>query len=261
MFFILSKLFWVFARPLNFLFFTALLALLLRAFGLRRLPNFLLAVAGLLFVAIGFTQLPDLLIHQMESRFEAAVPNGKPYGIIVLGGGLSASAANQTSAYHVGESGDRLIHGLELRRRYPDARLIYSGGLGSLSQSGDPETLAAQALVEALYGDTVAIEFESNSRNTWQNAQYVAELIGEDRQRPWLLVTSAFHMPRAMGCFRQAGVNVFPAPADFRADVLQAPYLTGNVAGQFLKLSVLVKEIFGLVAYRLTGRTNTLFPG
>ena len=260
MFFIASKLFWFFTRPLNALFLLALLAGLLALIGRRRLVGWLFALSALAFAALGFTQLPDLLIYRLETHVVAREMPPDPAGIIVLGGGLAAESAAVTGGYHLGEAADRLIKGLELKRHYPAARLIYSGGLSTLLQQGVPETSAARSLVEALYGDTRGIEFESKSRNTWENAVFTARMAGADDKRPWLLVTSAFHMPRALGCFRAAGMNVIPVPTDYRADPFLAPYVTGNMAGQFLKTSIVVKEWIGLLAYWLTGRIETLLP-
>ena len=260
MFFIASKIFWALARPLNVLFLLALVASLFAMAGRRRLAAILIALCAFLFAAIGFTQLPDFLLYQLETHAAQPALPPDPAGIIVLGGGLSAESAARPDSYRMSASADRLIRGLELKRRFPDTRLIYSGGLATLLQQGRPETQAARQIIEALYGDTRGVEFEAKSRNTWENAVFVARMAGADRSRPWILVTSAFHMPRALGCFREAGMNVIAAPADFRAAPLRFPFLTGDSAGQFKMMSILVKEWIGLVAYHLTGRTTEWLP-
>ena len=104
------------------------------------------------------------------------------------------------------------------------------------------------------------MELESRSRTTWENAVEVAAMLGEDRTRPHLLVTSAFHMPRAIGCFRKNGVNVIPVPTDYRAETVRFPFVTDEMPNQFLKASLLMKEYFGLAAYYATGRTDALLP-
>lgn len=261
MFFILSKIFWFIARPLNLLFFAALAAAVLGRLGWRRTARAALIAVALTFACVGFTQLPDWLIHRLESAVEPANLPADPAGIIVLGGGISANAQTDLADYHLGESGDRILRALELKRLYPAARLIYSGGLASIAEIGTPSAYAAQALVRALYGEDLGMELEARSRNTWQNAEYVAAMAGPDRDRKFLLVTSGYHMPRALGAFRQAGLQVAPVPTDFRADPIRFPYITGASSYQFLKFSLFVKEIIGLVAYRLTNRSNSLFPG
>lgn len=260
MFFLLSKIFWVVARPLNALFLLGLVAAVLARLGWRRTGRSLLVAVAIAFAAIGFTQLPDYLLYRLEVHALAPGLPSDPAGIVVLGGGLASESAAEPDGYHLGEASDRLVRGLELKRLYPQARLIYSGGLSSLTGQGLPETEAARHVVTALYGDLRGIEFESLSRNTWENARRVAALAGVAQGGKWLLVTSAFHMPRALGCFRAIGMDVVAVPTDYRADPLRFPFLTGDMASQFLKMNILVKELIGLAAYRLTGRIDALLP-
>lgn len=260
MFFILSKLFWFFARPLNLLFILTLLCALASRRGFHRFARSAFTVLALTFILIGFTQLPDLAILKLETAISPGQLPDNPAGIIVLGGGLSANAAATDVSYTMGEASDRLIKGLELKRRYPDARLIYSGGAASFDPDTEPETSAAAQIIADLYDDEIEFELESQSLNTWQNAVYVAQMIEKNNSGPFLLVTSAFHMPRATGCFRRAGVNVVAAPTDYRADKFVMPYLTGSSAEQFLKLAIVAKELIGLTVYRVTGRIDEIFP-
>lgn len=256
MFFIVSKLFWIVFRPLNFLFFMALAGMLAGWFGWRRIRATLLAGSIAAFVIFGFTQFTDLLLHRLETAVPAGAIPGEPDGIIVLGGGIGQIG----SQYQLAEASDRLIKGLELKRLHPGARFIYSGGSGLLLVDQAAEAHSAAAVVGALYGDNREMVLEDRSRSTWENAVEVAAILGADKVKPQLLVTSAFHMPRALGCFRRLGVNVIPVPTDFRADPLASPWLTDETPNQFLKLSIYVKELVGLVAYRLSGRIDEWFP-
>ncbi|MGI9399744.1 MAG: YdcF family protein [Rhizobiaceae bacterium] len=256
----LSKLFWFFARPLNLLFILALFCAVAARLGYRRFARGLLVLIAITFVLIGFTQLPDWAVLKLETAIAMGELPEKPEGIIVLGGGLTANAAAREADYAMGEASDRLIKGLELKQLFPDARFIYSGGAASFNPDAEPETTAAAQIISGLYGDGFDFELETKSLNTWQNAAYVAEMIDDTNSGEFLLVTSAFHMPRALGCFRKAGVNVVPIPADYRADKLVFPYLTGSTAEQFLKMSIVIKELIGLVVYRLTDRIDEFLP-
>ena len=260
LFFVLSKIFWAIARPLNFLFLMALAAMLLARLGWHRIARMAIAFAIAMTALVGFTQLPDWLIYRLETTANYLPIPPDPYGIIVLGGGLDAQSAARKDDYHLGEAADRLVLALELKRRFPQARLVYSGGLATIAGEGIPETRAAENMMIALYGDTRGAEFEPDSRNTWQNAIFTARMLGEDRKKSWLLVTSAFHVPRALGCFRKAGMNVIAVPTDFRADEFSFPWLTGDMAGQFIKMSLFTKELIGLVVYRLTGKMDAFLP-
>jgi uncharacterized SAM-binding protein YcdF (DUF218 family) len=259
-FFLLSKLFWAVARPLNFLFFLTLAALLAGRLGWRRLQRIGLVASASLFVLFGFTQFTDYLLYKLETIVPAAELPAEPAGIIILGGGLGTKSESGGVGYHLGEAADRLVKGLELHRQFPQARFIYSGGSGTLISDELPETTGAADMVKALYGDDRGMELESRSRTTYENAVEVAAMLGEEKTRPYLLVTSAFHMSRAIGCFRKAGINVIAAPTDYRAEPLQFPWIMDETPIQFLKASLLVKEFAGLLAYYVTGRTDELLP-
>jgi uncharacterized SAM-binding protein YcdF (DUF218 family) len=105
------------------------------------------------------------------------------------------------------------------------------------------------------------IVFERNSRNTWENAVDARALAAPQPGETWLLVTSAFHMPRAVGCFRRAGWTVTPFPVDYRADPAEWPSLLRPPARRFAELGLATRETLGLVAYRLLGYTDALWPG
>jgi uncharacterized SAM-binding protein YcdF (DUF218 family) len=257
MLFVLAKLAGMALQPIN-------LALLLAGTGMlvarrrRAAGRVLLAGGALLFFSAGFTQLPDYLL----ARLEQAEPQGEfpsdIAGIVVLGGGVDADAAHAGSpgwdGYRMGEGGERIVHGLKLRRAYPGARFIFSGGVANLVRPGTPEAAAARAAIEAIAGTAKDMEFEAAARNTTENAANVLAMAGPDARRPWLLVTSAFHMRRALAAFRKAGMNVVAAPTDFRADKPQWPWLSAAPAGQFAKAGLWLHETAGLLAWRLAGR-------
>jgi uncharacterized SAM-binding protein YcdF (DUF218 family) len=163
-----------------------------------------------------------------------------PDGIIVLGG----------------EAGERITALAELSRRFPQARLVYSG-------PGE-RIFAAEELLKTfarLGGDPSRITIETRSRSTFENAVYSRELIKPNLYERWLLVTSAMHMPRAIGSFRHAGFRVEAYPVEFdtgdRSHVPPA-FSTGSKA--LSKLDIAMREWIALVAYRLMGRTDALLP-
>lgn len=258
MFFVFSKLFWFVFAPLNLLIILAGLALLLLLAGWQRAGRRLLAAVMLIFVIAGFTPLADMLLGALERRYRVAeTPVQAPVGIIVLGGGISA-APEKRGGYELGSSGDRILKGFELKQRFPQARLIFSGGWAGVIRDGSPEAEGAAALARALYGNDDFLELDTAARNTWENAVNVRMLIeqggGQADGAGWMLVTSAWHMERAMGAFRAAGLNPLPVPVDFMANPADPPYVTTRAGDQFAKLDTAMKELIGIMAYRLTGR-------
>jgi len=188
-----------------------------------------------------FTPIGIALIVPLEYRFAFSLSASRapPDGIILLGGtaisGIAAVAA--------------------LSQDYPKARLIFSG-LSATDPAGESLKVFAQ-----LGGDPTRIYMEPRARTTSEDARYAAALLKPKRSERWMLVTSAFHMPRAVGCFRVVGFQVEPYPVDFgtsRSDPF-AGFRPGSGALGYLDAAA--KEWIGLIAYRLMGKTDALFPG
>ncbi len=109
------------------------------------------------------------------------------------------------------------------------------------------------------------IVLEKASRNTYEHTKKLAAMIS--REGVWILVTSAYHMPRALGCFRKAGFNVLPYPVDYQNKLDQHYSYTWPCLDAFSpspdnvqKITLALHEWTGLVAYRLLGYTGSLFP-
>ncbi|WP_286236739.1 YdcF family protein [Neptuniibacter halophilus] len=260
LFFSLSKLFWIIVQPDHFLLLMLLLGLLLW----RRVLGVILVWGSvLLMLLISAFPLGNYLLEPLEQRFpktdleqlEAPVA-----GIIVLGGGEDAERSVLSDQPQFNDAAERLMSAPALWKRYPQATLIFSGGSGSLLR---PEYRGADVAKQWLdeQGIESRVLFDRDSRNTWQNALYTKELIREMEPAPegkWLLVTSAFHMPRSMGLYRQAGIDVLPYPVDYRVSENRfSPNLNSNMAD----LNTAVREWIGLAAYYLTGKTAEWLPG
>lgn len=262
MFFPLSKLAWALLAPSNLLALT-ILAGLLAAARWRRLGTTLAALgfAGLL--VAGFSPLARLAGSVLEDRFPAFVDDGRPVdGVIVLGGAEDPyiSAARGQPSFE--DAAERIFALGELARRYPRARLAFTGAGNSLVYSaGQTESDTVRAVLPALGLQRERVMFEDRARNTAENARYVMELVRPRPGERWLLVTSAAHMPRAVGCFRAIGFEVTAYPVDYRTGtgaMLWRPY--GTLAMGLDAFDAVMREWVGLLAYRLTGRTSALFP-
>jgi uncharacterized SAM-binding protein YcdF (DUF218 family) len=262
MFFLVSKVFWLIAEPVGALVLIACVGVALAFTRWARIGRWLSTLAAFGLLIIVFTPIGSALLLPLENRFPpppADLP--APTGIIVLGGGLEAAKSEARGQAILDTEGSRLTAGLELARRYPKARLIFTGGSGSLDEHAPSEANGAQRLWLDLGGNASQMSFEGKSRNTWENALFTRDLVQPKPGETWLLVTSAWHMPRAMGIFRRVGFKVIPYPVAYRtfADnrdwgVLVAGY------DRILTLDLAVREWIGLVAYRLTHKTNALFP-
>jgi uncharacterized SAM-binding protein YcdF (DUF218 family) len=263
MFFIVSKLIWFVFAPLNFVVLLSLFGLVLWILGFVRLGRSLTCVGVSAVVICCFSPLGALLIRPLEDRFPPAPRDLKPpAGIIVLGGALDEQLTQARGQPALITGAARLTAGVELARRYPQARLVFTGGAASLTQEMVGEAEGVRALWLALGVPQSQMSFENVSRNTWENALYTRDIVAPKPGEDWLLVTSAWHMPRAMGIFRRVGFEVTPYPVGFLTYGDWRDFeLTPAVLDQLTMLNYAVHEWIGLAAYRLTGKTDALFPG
>jgi uncharacterized SAM-binding protein YcdF (DUF218 family) len=259
LFFVASKLFWLVARPENWI----VLLLVVGLWSLRRdrvsaAGKFVLS-ALLLVLLIGLVPVGQLLMRPLEMRFPAAPDISAPAGIIILGGGEDARMSAATGLPELNAAAERLVLGLALAKSFPEAQLIFTGGSASLVDqriSGADGARTLFALFEIADG---RIMLEPEARNTAENAIRTYELVEDATLGPWVLVTSAFHMPRSVGSFCAAGWrDMIPYPVDYRAADIGG--LSWSFAENLDLLNMAIKEWIGLVVYSLTGRTPALVP-
>lgn len=262
MFFILSKIVGFFLTPSNLLMVIALAGVALMPTRRARLGRRLAGLGVVLLALAGFSPLGNALILPLEQRFPPWHPRSQPPdGIIVLGGAISPAASMARGEPQLNESAERMTAVADLARRFPQARIVFSGGDASLGGGGPTEARFAQSMLASFGIAPGRILLEGASRNTHENAILTKALLEPKPSERWLLVTSAHHMPRSVGCFRKAGFAVEAYPVDWRTrgpQDLASPFAT--LTGGLARADVAVKEWFGLLAYWLTGRSSELFP-
>jgi uncharacterized SAM-binding protein YcdF (DUF218 family) len=223
----------------------------------------LAAVTLVLLALAAFSPLGNLLLYPLESRFPPWDPSrGAPDGIIVLGGSIDTdlSAAHHTPV--VAHAADRMFAPAELARRYPNARIVFTGGTANLVSTESREADYSAPILESLGISKERLLLERDSRNTWENAIFTRQLVAPKPGERWLLVTSAFHMPRSIGIFRRAGFEVEAYPVDWRMGGRDELFAFTRIGQDGLgKTDVAVREWIGLLTYRALGRTTELLPG
>jgi uncharacterized SAM-binding protein YcdF (DUF218 family) len=261
MFFILSKILGFFAVPSNDLISIGLIGLVLLCTPFRRLASWLIVTSLVLIAFVGFSPLGRILILPLEQRFPPCdLSRGPPDGIVVLGGAISPDISLARGAVALNDSAERITVAAEMALRYPNARIIFSGGTGALF-NGAPEAPIAVKEFEALGIAHDRITAEEQSRNTIENAVFSRLVVQPKPGERWLLVTSAFHMPRAIAVFRAAGFPVEACPVDWRTrGPIDATAPFDSFTAGLDMTDVAAHEWVGLAAYRLTGRTAELFP-
>jgi uncharacterized SAM-binding protein YcdF (DUF218 family) len=262
MFFYLSKFFWAVAQPLNLAIILLLAALLAAFIGWRRLSVAGTTLAFLVLAISAWTSAGSLMLNPLEERFLRPQPPAAIDGIVVLGGGFEGAINLARGGYELNKAGDRFVEAAVLARRYPAAKIVISGGLGSVLLDGEEDATTASRLLTALGVAPERLILEGKSRDTYENALFTKELVTPKSGERWLLVTSAFHMPRSMALFEKVGFAVIPWPVDYRTSGKEGVgFFTDNTADSLQNTTLAIREWIGLVAYWLSGRIDTPFPG
>jgi uncharacterized SAM-binding protein YcdF (DUF218 family) len=247
------------AAPTNLLIVATVLALPLAARPKASFFRGLALTAVALLVGLGILPAGDWLLRPLENRFPPYSENETtPSGLIVLGGFLSHEETLGGWHTEPNQSAGRLFAVASLARHYPNAIVLVSGG------PIDPVTNTSEADAVAGYLEELAVPQrrileERGSADTFENARFCAVLVHPRPGERWLLVTSAWHMPRAMGAFRAAGFDVVAAPADWRVGPSLWPQ-GWSASANLAKVDLATKEYIGLLAYRFAVRSAQLWP-
>jgi uncharacterized SAM-binding protein YcdF (DUF218 family) len=255
LFFIASKLIWVLLRPETlFLLLFAAAWLFLRV-GRARLGQSLSLVSILACCLISVFPVGDAVLSPLETTYPTEPEVRNVAGLIVLGGGQSDIQSNVWSQPNTGDAGDRFITALALADKHPEAVVLFTGGSGRLMGGASGAVIARDIFLGAGL-DKSRLILEGASRNTAENATMSLQLAPDNLDGEWLLVTSAFHMRRAVASFCAAGWrNIVPWPTDYRTGGF-ADRIGWNFALNLNELNLGVREWIGLAAYRLTSRTS-----
>ena len=252
--FLLSKLLGLAAEPVFWILLLLLIAVVLLPRRPQAARRWVLAAVAMLLLG-GWAPLPDALLRHLERQYPEppAMPIQQYAGVVVLGGALESGYVGEgTDEPQVNGAAERMTTVLPLLRQAPDLVVVFTGGNGEYFGNGPSEAERVRRFFVQLGLDPQRIRLEDQSRNTYENAVFTARLSGIDPRQPWILITSASHMPRALAVFRKQGWNVIPYSVDFHAG-LATPWSTYSL-GISDKWFIALKEYIGILAYRLTGR-------
>jgi uncharacterized SAM-binding protein YcdF (DUF218 family) len=262
MFFVASKLLGFFLVPSNILVGLGLFGAILLPTRFARAGRRLLVASVLLIAVVGVLPVGVALTLPLENRFPRWDPaNGPPDVIVVLGGAIDSDISAARSEVALTEHAERMTTAVELARRYPAARVVFTGGNADVFVPGPSEANFVTRFWVDLGVSPDRIFLEKRSRNTAENAAFTKQLIAPKQGERWLLITSAMHMPRAMGVFRKAGLPVDAYPVDYQTtgpgDLFS---ISSSLIGGIPMTDAAVHEWLGLLAYWMTGRIEHLFP-
>jgi len=257
----LSKLVQSSLLPSNCLALLAVLGLVALALRRRKLAMWIFGVATVLMALAGWSPLGPKLLMVLEDRFPQAALTEDVAGIVMLGGAVDIHISQDRGQIALNNNAERVVEVAALARRYARARIILSGGIAHDAHGNSlTEAEGARRSLVDLGVSSERIELEDRSRTTFENAAESLRMAHPKAGEPWLLVTSAFNMPRAVASFRGVGFAVIPYPVDYRTRPADLRRPVATLADGLAELDIAAHEWLGLLAYRLTGKTRELLP-
>jgi uncharacterized SAM-binding protein YcdF (DUF218 family) len=255
MFFAVSKLFWLLATPSHVLAWLVMLAALFALAGRARPARTLIVAAALVLLLAGMSPLNMVLIRALENRYPRPAWPSHVDGILVLGEGFDTAILKARGVPPTNGGELRVIAGFEAARRYPKAKVMFSGGSGV--GAADPEAETARYIFAQLGLGPARLILEPRSRNTYENILYSKALVRPKPGEVWLLSTSAIQMPRAMAVARKLEWPMLPWPTDYLT-MPSGPHglhVTFDIAEGLFLSDYAFHEWVGLLAYQVAGKS------
>lgn len=261
LFFYSSKIIWPLISPSHlFLWLFSICCLLLLTRYWKKARAVLCGMAVIAWLVALFP-VDSWLYYPLESRFQhnPVLPD-KVDGIIVLGGSVSPSLSEYWQQLETNQYHERLSTFIRLAKAYPSAKLLFTGGSASMRENRATEAELAHAYFaeNGLTDDRLIMEGEA--RNTAENIQFSKALVQPRGGENWILITTAFHMPRSVGLFCQQNWPVIPYPVDHASNPDALFNLSFNLASHATGLDGATHEWVGLLAYFITGKIERILP-
>ena len=253
-FFYVAKLAWLLLAVDSVLVMWLGLGVLYLHMGWLKAARRLLLTLVVVCLTIALFPLGEWLFYPLEKQNPPASLPSQIDGIVVLGGGESVGLSHAWQQVALGEGGERLTAMVMLANAYPQAPLVFTGGSGRMVQQGTTGADVARQFIQSMGLPKDRLTLESRSRNTVENAVLTKAMMQPKPGQQWLLVTSAFHMPRSLAVFCKAGWPMQPFAVDYRAQKGNLLRFDWDFATHLRNLNQAFKEWLGLAAYKLTGK-------
>ena len=262
MFFYLSKVLWNFFNPINMLVILLFVGI---TFHLLKKKNFyrrIYQITFILFILIAFLPTGTYLLWKLENAFpKPKIITNNVDGILILAAGINESMTYEHQQIILNDRIERMTESIKLMKKFPKAKIILSGGNGTLSKPKLKGSDAAKMFYKLMEIEIDRIIFEDKSRNTYENFVFSKKFIDNKNNEKWLLVTSAFHMKRAMNVAEKLELNFISYPVDFSLskDFSFKYWYRANYSANINYFYFATHEYLGLIIYYLTGKSNKIY--
>lgn len=253
---LLTKILPVLVYPVGMTVWLTLFSGLLMLLGYRKAGGSIAVCAALLLWACSTPVVAEYLTGALERQYPARSISETATAdfAIVLGGGVRPPASPRLDA-DLADAGDRVVHAARLYRTGKVKRILITGGNIPWIPGTRPEAISIRDFLVEFGVPDAAISLASTSRNTFENALEIKELMAAETFGSALLVTSAFHMPRALATFQKLGIPVTASSTDVRViNKVERPIFDWLPDSQYLDLTTMaLKEWIGYAVYALRG--------
>jgi len=255
-YFFLSKVLAPFLNLTNFLIFILIASYFFKQFFFKKTFRSINYLVIFLLIVSSIFPIGQNLLNTLEEKYVVSkIPKNYKY-IIVLGGSEDAYSTSITNKLNLNSASERLIASVKLANQKKESKIIFLGGSGLLKKNDLNETDVARLFFIDIGFDLERIIFINDTRNTIENLKKLKKLHLENKSTS-ILITSAFHMDRALLISKKLNLNVIPYAVDFRSysnsgkDSFISYYQVFSLLGNLQYLNLYFRELLGTIAVKI----------
>ena len=258
--FFLSKFLWYFINPFSLFIFLFLIGLIFLVFKKHKKAFYILSLTFFSLLLVSIFPIGKYAINVLEKDYhlENKYPNNVD-GILILAGATDPYLSKEYNSIELNDSAERLLESVFLIQKYKNAKIIFSGGSGYLNYPNLDHAKIAKNFFNKMKIENKNIIYENKSRNTYENILFSKQIAKPQEDEKWLLVTSAFHMKRAILISKKQKWKFIPYPVDFKQSKKISLKPSIHFFSNFTSFQKAFHEWLGLFSYYLMGRTDNFF--
>ena len=258
--FFLSKFLWFLFNPFNSILFLFFLSVILNFFKFQKFSKIMLYFTFLLFFIAGALPTGSYLLYLLEKNYHNKVnlPENVD-GILILSGATNPFLTKEYDQISLNGAVERLTESIQLMKKYPKAKVFFAGGSGYVEHPDLNHSDVAKKFYESLDVNTKNIFFDKKSRNTYENIVFAKKKFNPNINEKWILVTSAFHLKRAISVGEKLGWELIPYATDYKLGKKFRWKLSTNIFYNLGSLQNSSHEWVGIISYYLMGRSSKIF--
>lgn len=252
MYFYLSKILAPFLNLTNLIFLFIILGYLLNFFYPKKKIKIFIILNIILLLVISILPIGNFGLKYLERDYLVQQELNNIDNIIILAGSENIYLTHNTKKLNLNNGSERLIASIKLANENSNAKIYFLGGDGNLQKYKIDETTVAKKFYNDVAFETIRINFINNTRNTIENLTELKKIADLDKNN--VLITSAFHMKRAMLIAKQLNITLTPYAVDFRhGDHFSFInfYQNFGISGNLRTADLFFREFIGILAFKL----------